>query len=260
MTAQFYRPQREDRGRSRLLYATALIIIVFLLDMVAGGRLRAAIRTPVSYVYLSLESARDTLLLNGIFSSKLALQEENTRLKSELSDYRTKDALYAAMKEENERLHSVSGLAEKVPGRAASVISSLYASAYGTFIIDTGIEEGVARGAVVFAPNGFAVGTVMETGSHSALVSQLFAPGKSVEAMVSGTSVVLVGQGGGNARAKAPRESEISVGDVVRSPQVDAPIGVVQHIESDATAADQELFVRIPTNLQTLSLVYVGRK
>jgi cell shape-determining protein MreC len=260
MSAQFYRPQREDRGRSRLTYVTALFVIIFLLDMVAGGRLSSAVRVPASYVYLSFDHVAETVFSSGIFSTRHALERDNAQLRTEFEEYQNKDATYVVMQEENERLRSLVGLSARIPGRAASITSSLSASAYGTFTIDAGIEEGVARGDVVYGPAGFAIGRVADTGPHDALVSQLFSPDASIEAVVDGTLVVLSGVGGGNARGRAPRESSIQVGDVVRAPEVNAPIGIVGHINANPTGADQEIYVRIPTNLQTLTLVYVGRK
>src|SRR6185503_12894920 len=107
MTAQYYRPKREDRGRSRLLYATALVIIIFLLDLVAGGRLRAVVRIPASYIYLSFSHLQENILQSGIFATKHRLEIENARLRSELIAYKEFDAEYAAMNDENARLREV---------------------------------------------------------------------------------------------------------------------------------------------------------
>lgn len=260
MAAQFYRPQREDRGRARLMYVTALLVIIFLLDLVAGGRLRAAVRLGVSQVYLSLVHTSETIVGNQWFESRNTLIAENLKLTDQLNAYHVKDAAYDAMQDENTRLRTLLGLAARLSGKAASVVSSPSASAYGTFTIDVGINEGVARGSVVYSPDGYAVGIVTETDSNSSLVTELFAPNASLESVVDDTLIVLEGQGGGNARARAPRESTIQVGSVVRAPMVDAPVGIVQHIESSPTGVDQQLYVRIPANLQTLTLVYVGRK
>src|SRR6185503_13601935 len=101
MTAQYYRPQRGDRGRSRLLYATALVIIIFLLDLVAGGRLRAAVRIPASYIFLSFSHLQENILQSGIFASKHKLEKENALLRNELAAYKEYDAEYAAMNDEN---------------------------------------------------------------------------------------------------------------------------------------------------------------
>jgi cell shape-determining protein MreC len=260
MSAQFYRPQREDRGRARLMYVTALLVIVLLLDLAAGGRLRSAVRLGVSQVYLSLVHSSEIIFGNQWFESRNKLLEENVRLTNQLNSYHVKDAAYDAMEEENTRLRTLLGLSSRLSGKAASVISSPSASAYGTFSIDVGINEGVARGAVVYSPDGYAVGVVTETDSSTSLVTQLFAPNASLESVVDDTLIVLEGQGGGNARARAPRESTVKVGSVVRAPSVDAPVGIVQHIESSPTGVDQQLYVRIPANLQTLTLVYVSGK
>src|SRR5690242_96042 len=110
--AQFYRPQREDRGRSRLMYITALFIIIFLLDLVAGGRLREVVRVPASYVYISLNHAWEVALDSGIFSSKHKLEIENKNLRDQIAAYKVLDAQYAAMKDENARLSHAISLAE----------------------------------------------------------------------------------------------------------------------------------------------------
>src|SRR5262249_53165388 len=136
MSAQYYRPQKEDRGRSRLLYATALVIIIFLLDLVAGGRLRAALRIPASYVYISFTHIGETISASVIFSTRRPLEEENAQLRNQLAAYKSHDAEYAAMKDENSQLRQAVGLSSHLPGKTASVISSLSASAYGTFMID----------------------------------------------------------------------------------------------------------------------------
>jgi cell shape-determining protein MreC len=258
--AQFYRPQREDRGQARLMYATALVIIVFLLDLAAGGRLRGGIRLGASYVYVSLIQTSEHILGTGFFASKQALETKNKDLQSELQQYEAKDAAYAAEHDENIRLRSLVGLSAETPGRAASIVSSLIASAYGTFTIDAGTEDGVARGSTVLTPDGYAIGTISEASPHSSLVTELFAPDSSLEATVAETRIVLQGEGGGNARARAPRESTIAAGAVVRAPNVDAPVGLVEHVESSPNSADKELFVRFPANLETLTLVYVARK
>jgi len=242
------------------MYATALIIIIFLLDLVAGGRLRASARLGASDAYISFTQISERVFGSGLFFTRAQLAAENSQLRAELAQYQADDAAYKAANDENARLRSLVGLAAETPGRAANIVSSLNASAYGTFTIDAGIEDGVSRGSVVYTPDGYAIGIIAETSSHSALVTELFAPDSSTEATTGDAHIVLVGQGGGNARAQAPRDSAISEGDVVRAPSVDAPVGVVGHVEPSANGADTEVYVRIPANLRTLTLVYVGRK
>lgn len=259
MTAQYYRPQRENRGRSRLLYATFLVIIIFLLDLVAGGRLKAAVRTSTSYVYVSFAHIGTTVGLTGYLSSHYALAHENADLKASLAEYHAKDAAYAAMLSENSQLRALANYAARTKGRTAAVVSAPSASPYGTFSIDIG-SSGVARGSVVYTADGFAVGVVTDQGASSSLVTQIFAPDATVEATIGDTVVVLQGSGGGNARAQAPRDADLKRGDVVRAPQINAPIGVIEKVDAAPTGAYKEIYVRIPANLETLTFVYVAGK
>lgn len=258
--AQFYRTERRNLGRSRLIYVTSLVVIVFLLDLVAGGRLRAAIRTSASAVYVSLNHVGVVVHLSGIFSTRSSLAHQNAVLEVELRSYRSKDAAYASMLQENARLRALTGLAAKKKGVAASVVSDPSASPYGTFIIDGGTEQSISRGDIVFTSDGFAIGIVSDPGPSTSLVTEIFAPDASIEGIVGDTSIVLRGGGGGNARAQAPRDARVGVGDVVRVPRVDAPVGVIEKVQSESTSAYKELYMRIPANLSTLSFVYVARK
>lgn len=242
------------------MYVTALVIIVFLLDLVAGGRLRAAIRTGASNVYLSLHHVGMVAYLSGVFSTKNTLAHENARLMQELDAYRAKDAAYAIELQENARLRALVGLAASIKGATASVISEPSASPYGTFVIDRGTDASVTRGDTVYTPDGFAIGIVSDPGGKTALVTEIFAPDASIEAIVGDTSLVLRGEGGGNARAQAPRDARIKTGDIVRVPKVNAPVAVIEKIETESTGAYKTVYMRIPANLATLSLVYVARK
>jgi cell shape-determining protein MreC len=202
----------------------------------------------------------ERFLGTGFFSSRGSLEAENSELKTELAEYQAKDADYAAEHDENIRLRTLVNLSSHTPGHAASIISSLTASAYGTFTVDVGLADGITKASAVYTPDAFAIGIISETGAHSSLVTELFAPDATLESVVGNTHIVLEGQGGGNARARVPRDSTIKEGDIVRATSVDAPVGIVEHVESNPNGADKEIYVRIPANLETLTLVYVGRK
>ena len=193
-------------------------------------------------------------------AAKRSLEEDNSKLRAELVTYRGKENAYLLEQDENAHLRELVGFAAHMPGNAAAVISSVNASPYGTFLIDAGSGEGSLRGLIVYTGDGFALGRVSDTMEHSSLVSELFAPDSKLEAIAGDASLVLTGEGGGNARAKVPRESTIKVGDIVRAPSVNAPVGIVGHISTDPTQAYIDVYVIFPSNLQTLTYVYVGRK
>jgi rod shape-determining protein MreC len=258
--AHFYRPVKENNKRTRLLYATVLICIIFLLDLISGGKLRGLARVSAGFIHTAVGQASESMLETGLFSTRHHLASENARLQAALDEYKKQDALYAAEHDENVRLRALVGLSQKISGKAAMVTSSLTASMYGTFTIDRGSKDGVTRGVAVYTADGYAIGMVAEVNDHASLVHELFAPNATVEAVIGDTRVVLEGQGGGNARAHAPRESKIQIGDVARAPNVSAPVGIVEHIDAESTGADQVLYVRIPSNLEHLLIVYVAGK
>src|SRR6185436_1685826 len=85
---------------------------------------------------------------------------------------------------------------------------------------------------------GFAIGRVSDVRKHSSLVTLVFAPKASEEALVHGVSLNVGGQGGGNGRADAPRAAVIAVGDPVLSPSLGGrAIGIVGALESDPARA-----------------------
>ena len=255
-----YRPQKKDPARGRLMYATILVIIIFLLDVISGGRLRALVRVGASAIWQSLGVTSQSVSESGIFSSRHRLEVENAELRASLAEFVAKDVAYHAMKDENTRLRVMAKVASARSGVTANVISSLAASPYGTFSIGAGINEGVSRGQVVYTDTGYALGVVSESSAYSALVTEYFSPKTNIEVIVHDTPLTLQGSGGGNAQGKAPRDSVIAVGDIVRTRSAGTPVGIVGKVVSDASSSFVQVYVRSPINLLTLSLVYVERK
>jgi hypothetical protein len=57
---------------------------------------------------------------------------------------------------------------------------------------------------------------------------------------------------------RMPRGIEIQEGDVVTAPQLGGrPIGLVGHIDSDTSSAEQTVLVSLPVNLASLRYIYI---
>lgn len=198
---------------------------------------------------------------NGFFASRSALQGENERLKEEVAELTLRVAFLQSLERENEELRAAANIAEDFTGVAARVISSYRASPYGTFLIDAGSTQEVSQGQLVLAGDGersFLVGRVSEVSASSALVTQIFAPGATIEALVGDSPLTIEGQGGGNGRAEVPRALEIAEGDTVTIPSLRGlPIGIVGKVEESATGASQMVYVGFPINISSLHVVYV---
>ncbi|OGG50281.1 hypothetical protein A2763_01280 [Candidatus Kaiserbacteria bacterium RIFCSPHIGHO2_01_FULL_54_36] len=258
-----YRPATgASTGRRRLLATTALVVLVFVIDLASGGSIRHQLRGVASIASQWTSRVGSSIKGAGIFSSRAALEAQNRSLTEELSQFEERAAGYDALKAENAQLRALLNLVQSTPGQGAGVtapvVSSVRSSPYGTFLIGAGSAEAIARGSLVQTSGGFVVGSISDVGAHTALVSEVFAPGASIEAEVAGSSILATGSGAGNARAEVPRGIPISPGDTVVASQLgQRPIGIVGKVASSTGSAVQTVYIRLPVNLNSLQYVYI---
>jgi len=246
----------------RLLAVTALVVFLFLLDVLTGGSIRHRLRGGVVVMAEWSRHIGASIVGSGIFSTRASLEAQNRSLAEELAQFEERAGGYEVLRSENEQLRALVHLVESSPrgaqGVTAPVVSSTRSSPYGTFLIGAGVAEGVTRGSLVLTSGGFVVGTVTDMGEHTATVAEVFAPNASTEAIVGGAAFSAVGSGGGNARAKLPRALAIRIHEPVVAPQFGArPIGIVGSIASSSASASQEVFIVLPVNLSSLQYVYI---
>ena len=252
---------RHNSSRKRLSIATALLVGVFLIDFATGGKIRAFVREGAAMLYSASGAIITPIAQSGFFSSRRALTEENESLKAQVASLQIRSADYQALKEENNSLRQVVRLAIKDPGITAPVVSSFRSSLYGTFLIGAGMSDGVTTGSTVMIGNAetsIALGAVTEVTEHTSLVTQFFAPNVSTDAVIRGIGVTVVGSGGGNAIAHAPRNSPIEIGDSVIAPVLGQKvIGIVNNIVGDETSVSRDIYITLPMSLASISFVYV---
>ncbi len=244
----------------RVFLVLALFALgVFGADYVTQGTLRSSIREAGGLASASLASVVNALPSAHGFATRAALIAENEELHDALARRAEEDTRATALRVENEELRALAQLtAEEETGLSAAVLSSFATSPYGTFVIGAGARYGLREGAVVLTPGGFVLGTVISVQDRTATVESLFAPGKEIEAAINDVPILLKGRGGGNARGEAPREAPLRVGDVVTIPHLESrPAGLVMELDSASSSAAATLFIRTPTNLDTLRFVYV---
>ncbi|HEY4517224.1 MAG TPA: rod shape-determining protein MreC [Candidatus Paceibacterota bacterium] len=246
------------RQRKQLLIATTLIALVLSVDVFSGGAIRTSLRSLSSAAWGAGSSVLARIGQSGFFSSRASLARENQLLKEEIAMLQLRSAAYSALKQENEHLRAIVHIAQLKQGFTAPVISSLRASPYGTFMIGVGEADGVAKGSLVVGGDGFVIGRIADVSPHRSLVSEVFAPGTSIESSVGGTPVLLTGRGGGNGVGNLPRGTSVSEGDPVLAPTLgQRAIGIVGRVEGGAASASTKIYVRSPVNLESLSFVYV---
>jgi cell shape-determining protein MreC len=247
------------RGRRRLLYATLLVVLLVLLDIVSGGKLRALAHTAASGVWSVASKVSSVMFGSGYFVSHASLAAENAALRDELTHYQEQTAAYTAAEQENSDLRALVHLAAHESGITAPVVSSVFSSPYGTFLVGAG-SDSVHVGDIVMTPEGFVAGVVTEVQNRESVVKELFAPGETVNVLVGTAAIQASGRGGGNARATVARDIAVSEGEAVYAPEYGGrPVGVVGKVESSPSDAGQSVYINLPVGLTSLRFVYMVR-
>ena len=253
--------------RRRLLLTTFVVAILFIVDWISGGKIRAETRLIGSYVWKWGVSIEEWILGCGFFSSRRGLTEENSALNFQLAQLQERAAAYRVVKDENTELRKllrVSGIArgpDPSSGITAPIVSSFRASPYGTFQVGAGTADSVSRGDLVLSAENFVIGQVEEVDAHTALVREIFAPDSKFDGVIRGVGALVEGRGGGNARANLPRATDVQVGDAVVSAVFGGrALGVVGNVLEDSGSAYRRVSIYLPVNLSALQFVYIVKK
>lgn len=255
-----YRRNNHDR---RLIAATALVAILFALDILSGGVLRHTAQRAAGTISSSFGSVAEKTGIAGFFTTRTSLLKKNRALSDEVASLQERAALASELASESNDLRALAHLAETSQGITAPVISSVISSPYGTFLIGAGSADGLRVGDTVLTGglpghSGFVVGTVSDVGAKVSVVHESLAPRSSEDAVLNGASVTVSGSGGGNAIAMLPRGTAVAVGDAVVSPRFgQRPLGVVGAVASSSAEAMQTVYIRLPVDIGALRFVYV---
>ncbi len=253
-----YRARSTNVGRQRLWAATALVVVLFAVDLLSGGAVRGFVREGVSSLSLAFERLGADISASGFFNSRASLESENEALKAQVASLQEQAALSGALQAQVGALESVVHLAQSAPGITAPVASSFIASPYGTFLIAAGSDEGVVSGALALSGEGVVVGRISDVSAHAATVLEIFAAEHSVDALLDGAPVTVTGEGGGNGKAEVPNGVTVSPGNAVTAPEFEGRvIGIVGHVDANPSNAAIQVSIGSPVDLGELQYVYV---
>lgn len=208
-------------------------------------------------------SIADPLLspLHDAAVRKRALQKNNEALKARIDELELYALNNIALVHENEELRTLLGeRAHTATSTLARVSTTIGAYPYGTFSIVATKPLTLGRG--VFGPGHVLLGTITKTDGVRADVTLLSAPQRVSEVRVITSEEVyeldVQGLGLGNFEGKVPRDTTISVGDVVVSVAHEGVvIGQVRAVEIAPTDAIATIRIHVPLRLSTLSYVEV---
>ena len=259
MNARFsYRDRDTGAGRRRLLIATFVVLAILIVDVVTGGAVRGIVRSSAARVSLVMSAITMRIGAGGYFTTHAALASQNQALHAEVASLEEQAALSSSLQAQVTALSTMAHLAQQAQGITAPVASSFIASPYGTFLIGAGIDEGIAPNATVLSGEGTVVGIVTAVSAHTSTVTDIFAPGHTIDALLDGAPVVVHGSGGGNATTQVPHGVTVVPGDVVTAPSLQGrTIGTVGHVNTDPSSAAMQVYVGSPVNRAALQYVFV---
>lgn len=237
-----------------------MIIFAFLLNIknpLQAG-LRAGVRNTAAATWIAAGDVGDFVDRLGGFSSRAALIKENETLKTEIARLESLSLHNDVLRSENAILRSMFSLREAHPeGIAAPMLSNPSTSAFGTFVIGSGTDDGIRVGAYVLSAPRVAIGEVIETDARTALVRIFSAPNREVEVVVNDTRATYVGKGDGNGSIVVPRGIAVEIGDSARLAGHPFAVGIVGAVQKNPEDSETTILVRVPSNLPALSFIYV---
>ena len=182
-----------------------------------------------------------------------ALQVRTEELENQLALLRANETLGEPHHVDNETLVTI----------ALYPLTRDVTTLYDSILLSKGFTDGVVEGALVYVRGRQLVCLVKEVHRDTSLCALLSAPGNTVEAVTSTSSlaVTLIGEGGGNYIALLPKESPLSIGEVLMyraSPTM--KLGEVVEIKNDPQDVFVRVYIRGAYNPVTSSLFYVDKQ
>jgi len=251
-----------NKGRNRLFVVVGAIIVIvsaaLFFDTPLRDTMRAGMRNMAAVAWVAADGAGGFFDHYGGFSSRATLASENATLRAEVARLESLSLHNDVLRSENATLRDMFSLREAHPeGMAAPILSNPSTSPYGTFIIGSGMEDGIKVGDYVLSAPRVAIGRVVEADARTALVHVFSAPGEKSEVMIEKVRATYVGRGDGNGDVVVPRGVEVKLDDAAQLAGTPFAIGFVGFIQKNPEDSETIILVRVPTNLPSLSFVYI---
>jgi cell shape-determining protein MreC len=257
--------RRKKGTQKRWLVAGVLVVVAACMALLfhlapprAVKQLGMFFARPLWQTRLSASSGASGV--SGIFSSKTALERDNTLLHEELQNARLALIHAQLVEKENEELKSLLGRIDTSTYVLGWVLSRPADTPYDTLIIDAGSAEGIATGDAVLGEAPIALGVVAEVFTRTSRVALFSSPDVETQVVfpASGTVSTARGLGGGNFIVRIPQEEVPAENTpVVLSGESSRILGFVSAVEHTPGDVFATVRFRTPVNLSTLTRVLV---
>ncbi|MDD3694247.1 MAG: rod shape-determining protein MreC [Candidatus Pacebacteria bacterium] len=248
-----FRYANKKKNSFPIYFFGTIFLLVFLFVSFFPKTFFSLLEKPLERAFENKEIVKKgTKTLLSSWYSNQKLSEENASLRAELDSNKEKIS-------RTEFLESILSrydvfLDEKM--HPAHIV--FWRSGLDQFMVNQGTADGISRGDVVFSQDFVALGYVTEIGEHLARVT-LFSKNKEETQSISFPQdhvFSLVGRGSGSFELDVPRDFEIQEGDTFYTLfDPGAILARVQKVEFDSRDPYKKVFLSVPTNLKTGSIV-----
>ena len=255
------RKQKKKKAFSGLIIGGILVLIfIFRVQFFYG-------LSNVSHVVLrpfwSVENSLSTKFrnLSAYFSSKNSLNQKIQDLEAERALDQARMEGVVTILDENEKLKEILGRKnEKLNLTLAVILGKPDQSLYDTLIIDLGGNQGVKVGDMVYALGNIPLGRVALVYDNSAKVVLFSNSSERTQVFVKGTSLELVGRGGGNFEMILPRDVAMEKGEQAVLPGITPyVVAEVETVISDPRDSFQKVLFTSPVNIDEIKFVEVAK-
>lgn len=189
------------------------------------------------------------------------LTKENADLKEQLALLRLSQTEYEALQKENDELKNAVGENNLDRKIMANVLSKPPQSAFDTFVIDKGDQDGVVLGKTVYLSNDIILGEIVSVTGKTSVLKLFSGSGEVTEATNSrtGANFVLKGEGGSNFTVEVPKDADIIWGDNFTFP-ADGPIlATVSFVDTSSQSSFKNIYLKVPGNILQIKRVFVEK-
>lgn len=256
------RQSRKNPAWVAFITVIIFVAILFALQYFAGNFIgRVAMNTggPISAMYVSV--GNKISFARSFIHSRASLIEENNKLRNDIENNQAKLLRFDTLSREYDQLllsYGRSPFAGSV--LLGNVISKPPQSPYDVLIADVGSENGVVAGSQVYGVGGLPIGRVQETTKGTSKIVLFSSVGEETQVIDerTGSTITIVGTGGGNLETQVAQDLDISIGDNVTLPQFGgAVVASAVGVDSSVASSFKKILFRLPVNVFNIRWVEI---
>lgn len=247
--------QKKQKQKHGILFF--LVIVLIVLGFTGVYRFLSTGFSPLASPFWRIFDGEKTSL-SFVWKDKKNLERKVSELEQQIESLQLDLLSVEVLRQENENFKKSSIAIRTKDYVSASILVKPNHTLYNSLIVDSGAQDGVRKHDTVLAFGKVAIGRVSDVRKNISHI-ELFSENSVETSLVhsaSGIYVDAVGHGGGMVSFTLPRDTVVTVGDVLVFPSRESFIfGTVEQIKFDATDPVQKIIARSAVNISELRFV-----